>query len=117
MEFPEDIAASYRESAAFARAAMEKASGQHIYVFRAGDHVKVGVAANPMKRWKAIASCNPLLEVDCFITAKKYPNAKWIEKWVHAELKEHHVKLEWFSCDLETAVAALMKVLSRGSSG
>lgn len=115
--FPKDIAEGYREVAARARADMEKAAGQHIYVFRAGAHVKVGIAEDPMRRWRTIASCNPLLEADGFVTAEKYPNAKWIEKWVHGELKEFHTKLEWFSCDLETAVAALTKVLNRGRRG
>ena len=90
---------------------------RHIYIFRAGDHIKVGIAANPEQRWLQIATCNPLLDIEGrFITASKYRNALYIERRMHVELAScrapsPHAK-EWFRCETTYAVEILKRVIA-----
>ena len=107
---PDEIADSFREVAQRLRTDPKRFPGQYVYVFKAGDHVKIGIASDPYDRWKAIATCNPLLEEDGFVTDRKFANAKYVETRIHARLAEFRFRNEWFACSIETAVAAVREI-------
>lgn len=115
--FSPEIAAQYQEVARRIREQPEPATqGRYIYIFRAGEYVKVGIALDPESRWKSIASCNPLLEWEGgFVTAHKYVHALFIERHVHAALAQYRAERahcrEWFKCDINIAVDALKRII------
>ena len=135
--FPEHIAQGYREMAArmrspeFAgqlpsaprkreyRLAPEdrKLRLQHVYIFRAGDYVKVGIAHDVMARWRAIAQCNPLMDEQMFFTPWTHRLAFAIERRTHEELAQYRASntnsREWFKCELSVAIEPLERVIAK----
>jgi excisionase family DNA binding protein len=90
---------------------------RHIYIFRAGDHIKIGISENPEQRWLQIATSNPLLDIEQrFITANKHYDALFIERRMHTELAHYRVSSphskEWFKCEARIAIELLERVIA-----
>ncbi|HXR93742.1 MAG TPA: GIY-YIG nuclease family protein [Steroidobacteraceae bacterium] len=78
-----------------------------VYVFAAREFVKIGVSVDPMDRWKAILTANPMLEDPIFIS-QPVPYAFEAESMSHRVLRPYLCKAgvarEWFNCDCNLAV-------------
>lgn len=79
-----------------------------VYLARCGEHVKVGVAHDPVQRMRELNTGTPVEAVLVFerwFATRKI--ARSIEGRMHRRLQRHHARGEWFKIDLETARAAL----------
>jgi hypothetical protein len=95
-----------------------RAKPQHMYVLVAGEHIKVGVAENPERRIRSVASCNPLLDVSrSYVSPVKFLDAAFAERQIHGQLAEHRVIAphctEWFKCDASKAIALIEELITR----
>ena len=64
----------------------------HIYFLRCQDSVKVGYSKNPVQRLQALQTANP----NPLEFLYSFPSFQHVERIIHQELSEHHIKLEWF---------------------
>ena len=83
-----------------------------VYVFVAGEHVKVGLSQFDVEaRWSMIKSSNPLLERPYFCTPPIGKRARAVEKAAHSSLTEYHASGEWFLCSQEQAIQAVQQAV------
>lgn len=75
--------------------------GEHLYLIRCGDFVKIGRADNPVLRLSQIQTANPY-EVSLIRT---FPNKGYKEKELHVLFKDKLHKGEWFSLTDEEVVS------------
>jgi hypothetical protein len=107
-KIPPEVLAEYQASGVFC---------ERLYIFKAADYVKVGIAVDPKKRWRQIATANPLLEREYFFTERRFADAPSIERRAHALLEKFRPRnaycREWFKCDMEIAMEALDEAISQ----
>ncbi len=78
---------------------------QHVYFARAGDRIKIGVSRNVAKRLKDVGA--HLLED--IVLLGTIVGSDRLERAIHARLKAHRVKNEWFAdCPEVRSVVALL---------
>lgn len=86
-----------------------------IYLFRAGEYVKVGVTTDDLgKRLKAVQSCCPLIvSIAATLECQEW-HLRGVEKAAHDWLKKQgkHVVCEWFLVAVEEEQALLSLIQS-----
>lgn len=66
----------------------------YCYIIRAGNHVKIGAAADPFRRLQELQTGNPVvLEIVAVL-----PGGFDMEKHLHEKFREDHYHGEWFHC-------------------
>lgn len=83
---------------------------QRVYVVSCREFVKVGIARDPARRWRNLRIGNPLIEPLAYESAL-LPRACLVETKVHHELDQYWVIGEWFRCSVETAIAAVQRLM------
>lgn len=87
------------------------ATSGYVYVFAAGDLIKVGMSdAGVEARWYNIKCGNPLLERPLYVTGPLGNRTREVEKCAHAALSEHRESGEWFRCDRTLAIAVVKRI-------
>ncbi len=85
-----------------------KALPVRVYVISGGEHVKVGISADPDARLRDLQVGNPLrLSVKFASRPVRREFAERIERVAHSRLKPFKVSGEWFGCSVRDAVMAL----------
>lgn len=85
-----------------------------IYVFKAGDFIKVGIAENIVTRLSVFRTHCPLpVSIAYCSTRVVRPVAREIETACHDELAHCHVHGEWFKASPTAAIVVLDRYLSR----
>jgi len=91
--------------------------GGYVYVFAAGDHVKIGLSwFDVERRWNTIRSSNPLLERPLYVSHELGERASKVEKSAHTALATYHFSGEWFSCDRALAVETVKNLVEEVAS-
>lgn len=83
-----------------------------VYVFAAGDLVKVGMSDAGVKaRWASIRCSNPLLEPALFVSAPLGNRAREVERRALQALSEYCAGGEWFRCAREEVIATVRRII------
>ncbi len=105
-------------------AAMEKRNeppmpdhGGFVYIFAAGDLIKVGFSAFDVDaRWACIRSSNPLLEPPLYVTkALGEQRARLVERNVHDQLHQYHESGEWFRAPRQLVIDAVIRTAAEAA--
>lgn len=80
-----------------------------VYVFPAGEFVKVGMAIDPEERWLTIRVGNPQLESPLYVSGWTYECRK-IEKAAHKALASYRADGEWFKCNRYFAAEVVRQI-------
>jgi len=68
-----------------------------VYFIRAGDMLKIGVAKNTARRISALQQGAPVkLELVLEVQYESCSQARERERAIHADLRDHHARGEWF---------------------
>lgn len=88
---------------------IDQAVSVYVIAQRPGEHIKVGVAANPQKRLRqlATASPTPLILLHC-TKPKSREFTGQVECRVHSLLADFRALGEWFRCTPEQAIDAIV---------
>jgi hypothetical protein len=88
----------------------------HLYVVSTPGGVKIGVASNIESRISSLRSGSPHNLTVHFVGRAPERIVKWAEARCHGDLRPHHLKGEWFSCDPEIAASVARAVLAEGGA-
>lgn len=89
-----------------------------LYVFAAGEYVKIGITQFDVDaRWWQIKCSNPLLEPPLYISPPVGDRARELEGMAHKALGEHRCSGEWFKCSRELAVETVKRLTERAPTG
>ena len=81
-------------------------SERHVYVMQGNGQVKIGVAVDVHKRVRSVAHA---AGGACLVWhSQKTEKCFEIESIAHGKLKAYRTRGEWFKCDSDTAVAAVL---------
>ena len=85
-----------------------------VYVIKAGEYVKVGIAEDVLKRLQVFRTHCPMpVSLAYCSKAILRPEARKIELECHGHLLLSHVHGEWFKVDASIAVSFLASVIDR----
>ncbi|PDT77236.1 GIY-YIG nuclease family protein [Bradyrhizobium sp. C9] len=77
-----------------------------LYIVRAGcGSLKVGIAADPEKRLAELQVANPS-ELVLVFKSRQFEReiCEQVEEHIHRELVHHHLRGEWFACEVAFAI-------------
>jgi hypothetical protein len=81
-----------------------------VYVFSCRNFYKVGITGDPHKRLQqAQVSCPYEVKL---VTFRRITNARDVERWLHCELADYHVRGEWFKLPKRKLLAVLNGIAS-----
>lgn len=81
-----------------------------VYVITDGEHYKIGVAVDPAKRLRELQTGNPRrLRLTFFVALPNPETAAHVERSAHHRIGRNRRVGEWFACDQDCAVWAIMK--------
>lgn len=115
-----------RQNASRARAHLQvpkesapaKKDDGYLYVFGAGEYVKIGFSQlDADARWWQIKANNPLLEPPLYISPAVGTQARELERLAHEALGEHRCSGEWFKCPRELAVSTVKSLVEHALNG
>lgn len=81
-----------------------------LYIFRCGDHVKIGVSNNAASRALELQIGNPRpIQILFESTGMSRVDAMSLERRVHTDLAAVRSRGEWFECSADEAIAAVLR--------
>ncbi len=72
----------------------------HLYVMSCGEHIKIGISQNPLKRQRALQTSSAKdVCLELVYRTTKGVTARYIEGLLHQKLRRYRVAGEWFKQD------------------
>lgn len=83
----------------------------YLYVFRCGPYHKIGITTDLERRKRGIETHNPFKIKRLLFRRFERKHIRFVERFIHLELKAHRHRGEWFTASLDTIKLAIRQAI------